>query len=110
MQTVSVTAGQSMVVNRHSAPQLAPVLAQHDFVQDGVRIRVAIDRPMVDRVRGTWRCRLAVTRGEGELEQSHVVGASSGAVLEEALNLAAATLGVSAIQLLSDARVGLVSR
>ncbi len=109
MQTVSVTA-QSMVVNRHSVPQLAPVLAQHDFVHDGVRIRLAIDRPMVDRARGTWHCRLGVTRDEGELEQTHVVGASSGAVLEEALNLAAAALGVSASQLISDARVGLVSR
>ncbi|MFI5781575.1 hypothetical protein [Nocardia sp. NPDC051570] len=105
MKRVSVAGELRMAPARAATP-----LASHEFTMDGVPVTVVIDRPEVDLAGIAWRCRVRVLRGPGRIEQSQVVGASSRAVLQQALDLVSSRLGISEADLLGDATVGLAAR
>ncbi|WP_280332944.1 hypothetical protein [Nocardia wallacei] len=79
-------------------------LVQHELVIDGVPVSVVIERPESER--SVWRCRVRIARGIGRLEQSQVVGTSANEVLEQALELVAARVGLSVAEVLGGASVG----
>ncbi|MBF6174122.1 hypothetical protein [Nocardia blacklockiae] len=81
-------------------------LVQHELVVDGVPASVVIERPEADRASHAWRCRVRIARGIGRLEQSQVVGTSANEVLEQALELVAARVGLSVGEVLGGASVG----
>ncbi|WP_280269903.1 hypothetical protein [Nocardia wallacei] len=81
-------------------------LVQHDLVIDGVPASVVIERPEADRPARAWRCRIRIARGIGRLEQSQVVGTSANSVLEQALDLVAARVGLTVAEVLGGASVG----
>lgn len=81
-------------------------LVQHELVIDGVPASVVIERPESERSTDAWRCRVRIARGIGRLEQSQVVGTSANDVLEQALDLVAARVGLSVAEVLGGASVG----
>ncbi|MBB5917993.1 hypothetical protein BJY24_006905 [Nocardia transvalensis] len=92
-------AGRGRMMGRDRA-----ALVQHELVIDGVPATVVIERPESER--SAWRCRVRIARGIGRLEQSQVVGTSASAVLEQALDLVAARVGLSVAEVLGGASVG----
>ena len=81
-------------------------LVRHEFVRNGIAVSVVIGRPEPERSGTSWRCRVRVEFGTGRLEQSQVVGTSTGRVLRQALELVTTRLGVTADELLGGATVG----
>ena len=92
-------------VGKRSVPATTE-LVTHETIIDGLTVSVVIERPEIDHGGGIWRCRIRVARGDTRREQSQVVGISSQEVLGQAIDLAAARLGISRSDLLAGASVG----